>query len=88
MKKLTLQDLTKEELIRLIESHAFFTVRERDILDVRRESLNARAQAKRKEAVALGWNIENFYKTEKIWQEGERLQKQSDELYKQREAYK
>lgn len=82
-KQLTLSDLTKEELIRLIETKMFFSIEYEDIWWVRYESLNAQACDKRHQSIALGHGPATFMKSMKLWDDAERIQKRADALYSQ-----
>ena len=81
-KKITLYDLTKEELIKLIEGKMFFTVTYRDIWWVRYQSLSAHAKEKREQSIALGSGLATVKESMKLWNEAERIQKQADALYR------
>lgn len=82
-RQLTLSDLTKGELIKLIKTKAFFSIEYGDIWWVRYESLSAQAHKKRQQSTALGYNPEMFKKSMELWDEAERIQKRADALYKQ-----
>lgn len=81
--KIALSDLTKKELIQLIESKMFFSMTYRDIWWVRYESLNAQAKAKREASIALGYGPTTIKESMKLWDEAERIQKRADALYQE-----
>lgn len=80
--KITLSDLTKEELIKLIERKMFFTITYRDIWWVRYQSLNAQAKEKRDQSIALGSGLATVKESMKLWDEADRIQERADAFYR------
>lgn len=92
---ITIHDLSREELIALLETRVYFLPSEHDLWRVRYTVLCKKARQKREESLSLSLKIaeDKSVSTEKIrmwedslklWDEGERIQKRAEKIYNER----
>ncbi len=78
--KLELEDLTKDELLRVVRKFAWLHVSQRDMLFIRWETLTKKAQALLGESIKAGetgdWKL-----ADKLYNESERVHKKADAFY-------
>ena len=78
--KLELEDLTKDELIRVIRKFGWLHASQRDLLFVRWDTLTERASALLGESIKAGeagdWKL-----ADKRYDESEKVQKRADAVY-------
>ena len=78
--KLELEDLTKDELVRLIRKLPVFGPTQRDMLLVRWDSLSQRSLAALDESINAG-GTGDWKRADKLYHEAERLSKRADAVY-------
>lgn len=78
--KLELEDLTKDELLCVMKRYALITAKPRDLLFVRWETLEKKAQALLGESIKAG-EAKDWKQADKLYNESERVRKKADAVF-------